>query len=505
MNKLGLMLVTLVMLTVPILGQFCSDNSMCAETDYCYMQECDPTTGYCMTRPESCNDIWNPVCGCDGRTYSNACYAAMDGYSFAYLGECETVYCWENSMCDDTEYCYFADCMMETGTCELRPEDCPDVWDPVCGCDEITYTNECFAALEGMSVDYFGECGAAPCIDNSMCAGTEYCYFEECTNDSGFCEPRPEGCDDIWEPVCGCDGQTYSNACYAAMAGMSVDYLGECEPEYCWDNGMCAETDYCFFAECELETGECVPRPIECGDEWEPVCGCNHITYANPCIAAMQGVSIDYPGECEDQFCWENEMCAEDEYCYFEICAMDMGFCQPRPEYCPDVWDPYCGCDGQTYPNDCYAALSGVSVDFQGECGPALCWDNNMCAPEFYCFFEECLAETGECQVVPEICPEVWDPVCGCDGVTYANDCYAAAARISVDYPGECILDCNYIYGDLNQDGTFNVLDVVLLVGLILNGGGDECIWLVADVNQDDEWNVLDVVVLVSLIIGPGN
>ena len=60
---------------------------------------------------------------------------------------------------------------------------------------------------------------------------------------------------------------------------------------------------------------------------------------------------------------------------------------------------------------------------------------------------EFCMFRPGECNIadnigvctpIPDVCPEIYEPVCGCDGVTYGNRCLAAAAAMSIDYPGEC-------------------------------------------------------------------
>jgi hypothetical protein len=45
---------------------------------------------------------------------------------------------------------------------------------------------------------------------------------------------------------------------------------------------------------------------------------------------------------------------------------------------------------------------------------------------------------TGICRVPPGVCIQVYDPVCGCDGVTYSNDCERQAAQIQLFHPGEC-------------------------------------------------------------------
>jgi hypothetical protein len=66
------------------------------------------------------------------------------------------------------------------------------------------------------------------------CAIDLFCDYAPGTNcgfgdQSGVCKKGPDMCTQIFDPVCGCDGNTYGNACSARQHGVSVLYKGKCK------------------------------------------------------------------------------------------------------------------------------------------------------------------------------------------------------------------------------------------------------------------------------------
>jgi hypothetical protein len=67
--------------------------------------------------------------------------------------------------------------------------------------------------------------------------------------------------------------------------------------------------------------------------------------------------------------------------------------------------------------------------------------NDRACGPRRYCERTGCSAY-GVCQRRPQVCTEIYAPVCGCDGKTYPNECDAERQGVSVASQGPCADAC---------------------------------------------------------------
>ena len=255
---------------------------------------------------------------------------------------------------------------------------------------------------------------------------------------------------------------------------------------------LCEGNDDCGLHElCELLPGECggegacLPRPLDCEDEDDPVCGCDGVTYRNDCVRRRAGAPLHYVGECQvecldldgdgygigddclgpdcddqdplvhpgaaelcdgvDNDCnprssdgvdeeWLGADCDGEDS---DLCDEGIFLCVRGQRYCTDdTGDTLEVCDGED--NDCNGLIDDDPVDAGGRCGT----DVGECEMGI----EECVE--GQLECIGGQGPE--EESCDgqdndCDGQTDENGDDWCAENLGEKYlcvEGRCLYDC---------------------------------------------------------------
>ncbi|KAK9508104.1 hypothetical protein O3M35_007840 [Rhynocoris fuscipes] len=362
--------------------------------------------------PCICTREYIPVCGTDGVTYGNKCMLNCEKQTKNH--ELEIAH---GGPCDEDQ-------AEQVDLTVQDPCACDRVLNPVCGSDGKTYNNRCLLRCAKLTtnpdleqvhegpceeeqllrkpcictMEYNPVCGSDgktypnPCVLRCAVAempGLKQLHYGPCA-EQAFQVRDPCICSRVYFPVCGSDGKTYSNPCMLRCAASKNPQLQQVHE-----------------GECEQEINEELFRnPCVCNKMLRPVCGSDGRTYSNPCRLNCAKETVNHAlrlvhyGSCDSQ-AYQQSFIPKSDVCK-----------------CPLMLLPVCGSDGKTYANPCELKCrqritnSNLGLVHMGPC-------NQQSDEEATNLQEDCA------------CNRMLLPVCGSDGVTYANPCLLNCAKRS--------------------------------------------------------------------------
>jgi hypothetical protein len=206
-------------------GAACASNSQCPSGQACITslspgQALCTGAGKCQPKTDcgECSPAGGPQCqrcGCDGNTYASIQEACVAGVRVAGIGAC--------GVPQQSGASKFTLCGTDS-QCGAEQKCCP-------------LTGKCFSGADPWRCELDSTGVVLDCASNDECnsgaggsGGSNRARRGSGCGTPGLCQAKPNTgqCGGQLEPVCGCDGKSYTNECWARAAGARVGANGQC-------------------------------------------------------------------------------------------------------------------------------------------------------------------------------------------------------------------------------------------------------------------------------------